>query len=105
MLDVRGSVIFNEAGGDNDVRMEGDTDANLFMLDASTDRIGIGTATPNETLTVEGGVMSLKETTTPTATTNYGKIYTKTDNKLYFQDGAGTEHEIVVAVSSFIVTE
>lgn len=31
---------------------------------------------------------------TPTATTNYGKVYTKSDNKLYFQDGAGTEHEI-----------
>ena len=40
------------------------------------------------------GVMALKETTTPTADTNYGKVYTKTDNKIYFQDGAGTEHEI-----------
>ncbi len=45
-------------------------------------------------LAIEGGLLTLKETTTPTADTNYGKIYTKTDNKLYFQDGAGTEHEI-----------
>lgn len=36
----------------------------------------------------------LKETSTPTADANYGKIYAKNDNKLYFQDGAGTEHEI-----------
>ncbi|MDP6585170.1 MAG: hypothetical protein QF535_10970, partial [Anaerolineales bacterium] len=53
-LDVRGSVIFNEAGGDNDVRMEGDTEANLFFLDASTDRVGIGTATPGALFHVEG---------------------------------------------------
>lgn len=46
MLDVRGAVIFNDAGGDFDVRMEGDTDANLFFLDASTDRVGIGAAAP-----------------------------------------------------------
>ena len=38
--------------------------------------------------------MELEETTTPTAVVNYGKLYTKSDNKVYFQDGAGTEHEI-----------
>jgi len=56
------------------------------MLD--TGEIGIGTATPNETLTIEAGVLSIKETTTPTATAGYGKIYTKTDDMLYFQDGS-----------------
>lgn len=47
------------------------------------------------TLNITGtGILAMLETTTPTATTNYGKIYTKSDNKLYFQDGAGSEHEI-----------
>ena len=55
LLDVRGSVIFNEAGGDYDVRMEGDTEANLFFLDASTDRIGIGTATPAVLFDIDNG--------------------------------------------------
>ena len=45
-------------------------------------------------MVLEGGSLVLKEIATPTADANYGKIYTKTDNKLYFQDGAGTEHEI-----------
>jgi hypothetical protein len=49
-----------------------------------------------DTIKVEGGVVTLNETTTPSAETNYGKIYTKSDNKLYFQDGAGTEHTISV---------
>jgi len=43
---------------------------------------------------LENGVLMFQETTTPTPLVNYGAIYTKTDNKLYFQDGAGTEHEI-----------
>lgn len=36
----------------------------------------------------------LPEITTPTAVADVGKIYTKSDNKLYFQDGAGVEHEV-----------
>jgi hypothetical protein len=42
----------------------------------------------------KNGVLAMIETTTPTADTNFGKIYTKSDNKLYFQDGAGSEHEV-----------
>lgn len=43
------------------------------------------------------GDLTLKEKTTPTAVTNHGKLYTKSDNKLYFQDGGGTEHEVAYA--------
>ena len=75
-------------------------------------QLGIGTtaASQNADLTLEGGhsgseaggALALKEfaagtddnTQRPTADTNYGKIYCKDDNKLYFQDGANTEHEI-----------
>jgi hypothetical protein len=47
-LDVNGDGIYeegltiNEGGGDNDTRIEGDTDANLFYVDAGNDRVGIG---------------------------------------------------------------
>jgi len=41
-----------------------------------------------------GGALWLAEGTTPTAVGGYGAIYTKNDNKLYFQDGAGVEHEV-----------
>jgi hypothetical protein len=36
----------------------------------------------------------MAETTTPTAVANFGKIYPKADNRLYFQDGAGTEKTV-----------
>jgi len=47
--------------------------------------------------TVHCTSVTVKETTTPSALADHGKIYTKDDNKLYFQDGAGTEHEISFA--------
>ena len=50
-----GSFVFNEAGADKDFRIEGDSEANLFVADASTDRIGIGTATPDGRLHVYNG--------------------------------------------------
>ncbi len=59
-------------------------------------KLGIGlTPTTNMVgLSVEAGVLTVKETTTPTADADYGKLYTKNDNKLYFQDGAGNEHVV-----------
>lgn len=56
ILDVRGSAVFNEAGADFDFRVEGDTDANLLFVDASTDRIGIGTSAPGCKLQVIGNI-------------------------------------------------
>jgi hypothetical protein len=46
------------------------------------------------------GAMALTETTTPTATADVGKVYTKNNNKIYFQDGAGTEHEVAFSFES-----
>lgn len=50
-----GAAVFNEQGSDADHRIEGDTDANLFFLDASTDSIGIGTNAPTAWLHVKAG--------------------------------------------------
>ncbi len=48
-----GSLVFNEAGEDDDLRIEGDTEANLFFVDASTDRIGIGLNNPTALLSIQ----------------------------------------------------
>ena len=52
----RGHVVANESGLNNDFRIEGTTNQNLFFADASTDRVGIGTATPGYTLDVAGDI-------------------------------------------------
>jgi hypothetical protein len=48
------AVIWNEGGFDTNFRIEGDTDANLFCLDAGLDKVGIGTAAPGVKLDVSG---------------------------------------------------
>lgn len=53
---TRTGFVFNEAGSDRDGRFEGDADANLLYTDASTDRVGIGTATPSVKLDVAGAI-------------------------------------------------
>jgi hypothetical protein len=45
-LILGGAITINEGGYDQDTRIEGDNDANLFYVDASTDSIGVGIAVP-----------------------------------------------------------
>jgi len=52
-----GLVVFNEYGTDySDVRIEGDTDVNLFFTDASADKVGIGLNNPSYKLDVNGDI-------------------------------------------------
>jgi len=50
------SVVVNESGSNVDFRVEGDTDTHLIFADASTDRVGIGTDSPTDTLQVDGSI-------------------------------------------------
>jgi len=57
-------TVFNDGGADVDFRVEGDTDANLLFVDASTDRVGIGTSTPSQKFTVNGIIASARSGST-----------------------------------------
>ena len=52
VLDTNGNHIFNEGGAAVDFRIEGDTEQNLFFVDGSADKIGIGTASPDSPLEI-----------------------------------------------------
>ncbi len=73
---VRGSVQIQRAGGSTFIG----TTATRVTVEADGDLI------------IGSGVLYLKETTTPTAIAGHGALYTTSDNELFFQDGAGTEH-------------
>jgi hypothetical protein len=66
-LTVNNATVLNEGSGDFDTRVETDGNANMFFVDASTDRVGIGTASPSKTLDVNGEVKIATVTATPTA--------------------------------------
>lgn len=55
-LTVNSSAVFNEGSADSDFRVESDGNANMVFVDASTDRVGIGTNAPTRTLEVNGTV-------------------------------------------------
>jgi hypothetical protein len=46
-------VVFNDGGANYDFRIEGDTNANLFFVDASAEAVGIGTTSPSYALDVK----------------------------------------------------
>jgi hypothetical protein len=50
------NLVINEIGAVFNVRIEGDTDANLFYTDATNDRVGVGIIAPTEKLDVVGNI-------------------------------------------------
>jgi len=69
--------------------------ADIFTLlssDGTTQHVSID----SEGGKFSGGFIELAEITTPSATADKMKIYSKSDDKLYFQDGAGVEHQIAL---------
>jgi len=48
------NLVINEIGAVFNVRIEGDTDANLLFTDATNDRVGVGTISPSTKLDVNG---------------------------------------------------
>jgi hypothetical protein len=52
------NLVVNEIGAIFNVRIEGDGDANLFVTDATNDRIGVGTISPAQKLDVVGNIQA-----------------------------------------------
>jgi hypothetical protein len=53
-MELGATTIFNESGADVDFRIEGDSEANLFYVDAGNNHIGINDSTPSVTLDITG---------------------------------------------------
>ncbi|NQY74067.1 MAG: hypothetical protein HRT90_04815, partial [Candidatus Margulisbacteria bacterium] len=66
-----------------------------FYWDAANNQLGLGTTTPNEQLTVEG-VMSLDEQSSePSLTSGYGKVFVRGD-ELVYMDSGGTTFDVTL---------
>ena len=58
-------AVFNDGGADYNFRVEGDTNANLVVVDASADSVGIGTDTPGTLIEIDNAApyVTLKNNT------------------------------------------
>ncbi|CAB4173072.1 hypothetical protein UFOVP1024_44 [uncultured Caudovirales phage] len=93
------NLVINDIGAVFNVRIEGDTDANLFYTDATNSRIGVGTLSPANKLDVNGtfgasGVSSFAAGTallpaiTTTGDTNTGVLFPAADTIAFATAGA-----------------
>jgi hypothetical protein len=79
-------TVFNEPGNDYDFRIEGDTDANLFTLDAGIERVGVGVA-----MASHAAKFHVKNTITGAPTVVSQNVLTQTaDNWQALDAGGGT---------------
>jgi hypothetical protein len=81
-VDIGNAItVFNEGGGDNDLRIESSGNANMFYVDAGNNRVGIGTDSPSEVLQVnhsasdgDSGILIVNESTSIADDTFLGGI-------------------------------
>lgn len=94
----RGLTI-NEVGADSDTRIEGDTQANLIFVDASTDRVGEGTNTPAYNHDTVGVIAADTLHTIPAASAYQaavnGFIWSDSDNQALATQQAGVQQQLV----------
>lgn len=70
-----GTFVFNETGADKDFRVESDGNANMIFVDASANRVGIGTSSPSATLNVIGGDVRIDSTSLADGTSSACIVY------------------------------
>jgi len=71
-------------------------DSGTLSVDASNNRVGVGTASPKTDLTVEGTVTLKEQAAAKGDTAAYGQLWVKTatPNQLYFTTDAGDDIQL-----------
>lgn len=88
----------NDSGGAYDTRIEGDTNANLFFVDASEDRVGIGTNAPECLFDIQenGGdtIMGIRTFSTTDGDNASLRFYKSASGTLGTQSETGDNEEL-----------
>ena len=92
------NLVINEIGAVFNVRIEGDTDANLLFTDATNDRVGVGTLSPAYKLDVAGTAASQLRLQNSDATSYASMLFTGTGRS--FSMGVGNASETGIGVAN-----
>lgn len=77
LLITGSELVINEDSFDRDFRIESNNNSQMFLLDAGTDRIGIGKSSPNSSLDISGSLIisgSIRILPSATPSNNAGNI-------------------------------
>jgi len=77
LLIDQGETVFNEDSIDADFRVESNGSANMLFVDGGNNRVGVNSGSPTEALDVDGAVALKEQSSAPSATADYAKIYTE----------------------------
>ena len=87
-------VVVNDPGNSIDFRVEGDTNANLLFVDASADKIGIGTTAPEVMLDIRANDPGIQLVDT-SGTSTYGNIEFVGDTLVLTSRGGSSSDGII----------
>jgi len=73
------------SGGGSSLWTLGNDDI-IYRIDGN---VGIGTDDPNEVLTIDGALSLTEINTAPSATSDHGKVFTDTDENLWYKNSSG----------------
>ena len=82
--------------GNNTVLADLQVDGTTVVVDETNNRLGVGTASPNTALTVDGAVTLKEQAAADSDTAAYGQLWVKTatPNELYYTTDAGDDIQI-----------
>ncbi len=90
-------TVFNEKGDDINYRFEGAADANLIKVDAGTDRVGIGVASPAEKLDINGNLALAEQGTIASGAAGKAKLIATDQDYLAYRDSDGRARNLSFA--------
>ena len=106
VFDPDGAVTINESGAAVDFRVETDSNANMLFVDGSTNRIGIGTATPQDSLHLAGHNLAISEGEEikwiDSSGNKSGRIYTTSGDHMYFDNTSSNTNRLKIHSSGEI---